>query len=97
MPESKRRGLSPTETEAVTQMLNELSQKKLRPDQLQLYRSLESYFEWDGKLTNKQLDTLERLHRTATRGVYGSALSDRERINIKLNTVFNQMKSGGKK
>lgn len=96
MPESKRRGLSPEEHENAAAALHHLSQRTLNPAQLSLYRSLESYFTWDGKLSNKQLDALERLHRTATRGVYGTALSDSDRINAKLNVVFNQMKNGGK-
>lgn len=96
MPETKRRGLSPEEQEAAATALTELSDCHLNPAQLSLYRSLESYFAWDGKLSNKQLDTLERLHRTATRGVYGTALSDSDRLNAKLNVVFNPMKNGRK-
>ena len=97
MPETKRRGLSPTEHETAAAALHDLSDCHLSPAQLSLYRSLESYFSWDGKLSNKQLDALERLHRTATRGVYGTALSDRDRLNAKLNVVFNEMKNGGKR
>lgn len=89
MSESKRRGLSPEELETASSMLEALSQRPLDPAQLSLFRSLESYFSWDKRLSNKQLDALERLHRTATRGVYGTALSDSDRINGKLNTVYN--------
>lgn len=96
MPETKRRGLSPTEHENAAAALHDLSQRQLDPAQLSLYRSLESYFAWDGKLSNKQLDALERLHRQATRGVYGTALSDSDRINAKLNVVFTEMKNGSK-
>lgn len=96
MPETKRRGLSPEELETASSMLEALSQRQLNPDQLKLFRSLESYFSWDKRLSNKQLDALERLHRQATRGVYGTALSDSDRINAKLNVVFNPMKNGRK-
>lgn len=96
MSESKRRGLSPEEQETAVKALNELSDCHLNPAQLSLYRSLESYFAWDGKLSNKQLDALERLHRTATRGVYGTAESDNDRLNAKLSAVFNPMKNGRK-
>lgn len=96
MSESKRRGLSPEELETASSMLESLSQRQLNPDQLKLFRSLESYFSWDKRLSNKQLDALERLHRQATRGVYGTALSDSDRINAKLNVVFNPMKNGRK-
>jgi hypothetical protein len=96
MPESKRRGLSPEEHENAATALTDLSDCHLSPTQLSLYRSLESYFSWDGKLSNKQLDALERLHRTATRGVYGTAESDSDRLNAKLNVVFNPMKNGRK-
>lgn len=94
MPETKRRGLSPTEHENAAAALHDLSQRTLSPAHLSLYRSLESYFSWDGKLSNKQLDTLERLHRTATKGVYGTALSDSDRLNAKLNTVYNPINGG---
>lgn len=96
MPATKRRGLSPEELETASSMLEALSQRQLNPDQLKLFRSLESYFSWDKRLSNKQLDALERLHRQATRGVYGTALSDSDRINGKLNVVFNPMKNGRK-
>ena len=96
MSESKRRGLSPEEQEMAATALAELSDCHLTQAQLSLYRSIESYFAWDRKLSNKQLDALERLHRTATRGVYGSALSDSDRLNAKLNVVFNPMKNGRK-
>ncbi len=94
MPETKRRGLSPEEHENAAAALHDLSQRTLSPAQLNLYRSLESYFSWDGKLSNKQLDTLERLRRTATKGVYGSALSDSDRLNAKLNCVYNPINGG---
>lgn len=77
-------------------MLADLSQRQLDQPQRNLFRSLESYFAWDKRLSNKQLKALVRLHRNATKGVYGTALSDSDRLNGKLNTVFNSMKNGGK-
>ncbi len=96
MPDSPRRSLTPTEEAETASMLADLSQRQLNPDQLKLFRSLESYFSWDKRLSNKQLNALKRLHRTATRGVYGTALSDSDRLNGKLNAVFNPMKNGRK-
>lgn len=91
-----RRNLSPDELTFARIAFETIDPKRLNPDQLKLFRSLESYFSWDKRLSSKQLDALERLHRTATRGVYGTALSDSDRLNAKLNTVFNQMKNGPK-
>ncbi len=87
-----RRNLTPEEHENAAAALHDLSQRTLSPAQLSLYRSLESYFAWDKRLSNKQLDALVRLHRNANRGVYGTALSDSDRLNGKLSTVFNPMK-----
>lgn len=91
-----RRSLSPQEQAAAASMLADLSQRQLDQAQRNLFRSLESYFSWDKRLSSRQLDTLERLHRTVTKGVYGRALSDRDRLNGKLSAVFNEMKNGRK-
>lgn len=97
MLKSPRRGLTPTEEAETASMLADLSQRQLNPDQLKLFHSLESYFSWDKRLSNKQLNALERLHRTATRGVYGSAESNSDRIAAKLDVVFNPIKNGRKR
>jgi hypothetical protein len=91
-----RRTLTPAEEAEAASMLADLSQRQLDKAQRDLFRSLESYFTWDKRLSSKQLDALVRLHRTATRGVYGRALSDSDRLNGKLNAVFTSMKNGGK-
>lgn len=90
MLERKRRGLSPTELAFVITAFKTIDQNRLNYDQIKIFLSIRSQFEFDGKLSNKQLDTLERFHRTATRGVYGTADSDR--INAKLNTVYNPIR-----
>lgn len=97
MLERKRRGLSPTELTFVITAFKTIDQNRLNYYQLKIFLSIRSQFELDGKLSNKQLDTLERLHRTATRGVYGTAESDSDRLNAKLNIVFNPMKNGRKR
>lgn len=91
-----RRNLTPAEEAETASMLADLSQRQLDRAQRDLFRSLESYFAWDKRLSSKQLDALVRLHRTVTRGVYGTALSDSARLNGKLNAVFNSMKNGQK-
>lgn len=96
MSDSKRRTLTPAEEAETASMLAELSQRQLDQAQRDLFQSLESYFAWDKRLSSKQLDALVRLHRKVTRGVYGTALSDSDRLNAKLNTVFTSMKNGRK-
>ncbi len=92
-----RRNLSPTELTFVLTAFKTIDQNRLTYDQLKIFLSIRSQFELNGKLSNKQLNALERLHRTATRGVYGRAESDSDRIAAKLNVVFNPMKNGRKR
>ena len=91
-----RRVLTKQEQEHVASMLEDLRYRKMNQDQRDFYRSIESYFDWDKQLSDSQITHLERFHRNLTRAVYGTALSDSDRINAKLNAVFNQMKNGPK-
>lgn len=89
MNQPKRRGLSPQEVDLVNSILETTNLDSLDGASQQLFSSIKSQFEQFSKLSNKQLDLLEKLHRQASRGVYGTALSESDRINGKLNIVYN--------
>lgn len=72
-------------------MLHDLSHARLNHQQQRLLASLQAFFSKDRRLSNKQLDVLESLHRRGTRAAYGTAMSDSERIMGKLNTVYNRI------
>jgi hypothetical protein len=94
MPQPKRRGLAPQEVELVNSILETTNLDCLDGASQQLFLSIKSQFAQLSKLSNTQLNLLEKLHKQATRGVYGTAESDS--INAKLNAVFNPMKNGRK-
>ena len=91
-----RRTLTPTELTFARVSFERIELRYLNPKQQRLVRSLRSYFEWDSRLSDKQLSTLRALKRTSDKAkrrdaIARGALSQdvSARTTAKLNTVYN--------
>lgn len=91
-----RRNLTPTELTFAQICFERIQPRYLTSKQRALLRSLRSYFEWDHRLSDKQLSTLRALKRTSDYAKRRDAIArgalsqdDSARIAAKLNTVYN--------
>lgn len=91
-----RRTLTPNELRFARVSFESIEPHYLNLKQRNLIRSLRSYFEWDSKLSDKQLSTLRALKHTSDKAkrrdaIARGALSQDidARTTAKLNTLYN--------
>lgn len=91
-----RRTLTPAELTFARICFERIELRYLTSKQRTLVRSLRSYFEWDSRLSDKQLSTLRALKRTSDLAKRRDAIARGRlsqdidaRTTAKLNTVYN--------
>ena len=93
-----RRDLTPTELTFATVCFERIDPNRLNLRQRELFESLASFFAWDSKLSDKQIQTLKKLklahdlHKRSDAIASGRiSFDDAARTDAKLNTVYNKI------
>jgi hypothetical protein len=102
---STRRELTSKETLFCEISFKNINPRHLEPEKQDLLRSLKSQFSYDLRLSDKQLELIKWLKRTADLAKRSEAIANGRlqpsesqdgRISAKLNTIFNPVKNGRK-
>lgn len=91
-----RRTLTPDELTFTRICFKNIDRRYLNQTEQKMLRSFESNFEWDQKLSDKQLDALKRFKRTSDVAKRSDAIAkgrlsqDTSSVSAKLNTIYNE-------